>query len=130
MPYNLARLESAILAFKYPKKVVVEFRNKKWLTPETKNLLKKLGCIFCITDSPEMNLIDWTTSSTAYIRLHGKKRWYNYQYSKAEIKAIAKFAQNLTKNKVTKIYILFNNDYYSYAIKNAIYLKELLNSDK
>src|SRR5579872_7068144 len=40
MPYDLPLLKKTILSFDDPKKIVVEFRDKKWLTPETKALLK------------------------------------------------------------------------------------------
>lgn len=127
MPYDLPRLEKALLSFDNPKKIVVEFRNEKWLTPETKQLFTKLGCIFCIADSPKSKMVAWVTANTAYIRLHGKKQWFNYNYKKSELDEIAQFVKKLTKMGAKKVYILFNNDYYAYAIKNAVYLNKILN---
>lgn len=125
-PYDPERLRKALLAFDDPKKVVVEFRHEKWLTLEIKQLLSQLGCIFCIADSPKIKLKDWLSSDTAYIRLHGRKKWYDYNYSKRELKQIANFAKKLNKKGATKIYIFFNNDYEAYAVKNALYLRSLL----
>lgn len=125
-PYDPERLKKALLAFDDPKKIVVEFRHPKWLTPEIKKLLTDLGCVFCNADSPKIKLVDWITSDIAYIRLHGRKEWYDYDYSKRELKQIANFARTLAKNGAKKIYIFFNNDYEAYAVNNALYLRKLL----
>ena len=130
MPYDLERLQKALMSFDNPKKVVVEFRHRKWLTLETKQLLKKMGCVFCAADSPQTELVAWVTAKTAYIRLHGRKKWFDYNYTKTELGEIARFARKLAKQGANKIYILFNNDYYCYAVKNAIYLNSLLNVKK
>lgn len=126
MPYNISRLEEVLSYFDNPKKVVVEFRNKKWLTAEVKNLLQKKGSIFCIADSPAISLINWVTAKTAYIRLHGRRKWFNYNYSKKQLTEIANFARGLERQGARKIFILFNNDYCAYATKNAKALRELL----
>ena len=119
-------LEKAILAFDDPKKLVVEFRNQTWLTEETFSLLKKYHCTYCAADSPDMYLKEWITSKTGYIRLHGRKKWFDYNYSKTELMAIAKIAKKMRKKGAAKVFILFNNDYYSYAVQNAKTLESLL----
>lgn len=126
MPYDLERLKKALLSFDDPTKVVVEFRDEKWYTPEVKALLKEIGCIFCAADSPKIKLLNWVTSDIAYIRLHGRKTWFNYNYSTKELTEIAAFVKKLAKNKVKHIYILFNNDYFTYAVKNAAKLEKML----
>lgn len=75
-PYDPERLRKALLVFSDPQKVAVEFRNKKWLTEEIRKLLKDVGSVFCIADSPKTKLMDWITSDIAYIRLHGRKKCY------------------------------------------------------
>lgn len=126
MPYDPSRLEKALLAFDDPTKVVVEFRNQKWMTPEVKKLLTNIGCVFCDADSPKSKLLGWVTSDTAYIRLHGRKSWYDYDYSKKQLAEIAQHAKRLAKKGARTVYIMFNNDYEAYAVKNALYLKKLL----
>lgn len=130
MPYDLKRLEQAILAFEDPKKVVVEFRDNKWHTPEVKTLLTRLGCIFCAANSPNMELVPWVTSYIAYVRLHGSKAWFNYKYTNYELHKIAKFINILKEKGAKDIYILFNNDYYAYAIQNALSLNNILKKMK
>lgn len=126
MPYDLVRLEKAILAFDDPSRVVVEFRDPKWFTDEVRKLLSKLGCVFCSADSPATEPIDWVTSPIAYIRLHGRKQWYNYKYSAAELKEIIKLLNSMSQQNAKEIYVLFNNDCYAYAIQNALSLKKML----
>ena len=127
MPYDIKRLRSALLAFDDPSKVIVEFRDKKWFTDEVQDLLTELNVTFCIADSPTIDLINCVTSKTAYIRMHGRTIWFNYNYSKAELQEVARFARKLAKQGTNKIYIMFNNDYYAYAVRNAQYLQSLLN---
>lgn len=126
MAYDLKRLEKALLAFDDTKKIAVEFRHDKWLTAETKKLLSDLGCIFCAVDSPQTQLLNWVTTKTAYIRLHGHKTWYDYNYSKKELRGIAHFTQQLQNHGARKMFIFFNNDHHAYAVNNALYLSELL----
>jgi uncharacterized protein YecE (DUF72 family) len=126
MPYDPERLRQALLTFKIPGKVAVEFRHKKWFTEETRDLLKEVGAIFCTADSPKTKLMDWVTSNGAYIRLHGRKQWYSYNYSKQELTEIAELANRMAEQGAKKVYIFFNNDFGGYAPKNAITLLEML----
>jgi len=116
---DLLVLEKAILSFDNPKKLVIEFRNKTWLTDETLTLLKKYGCTYCAADSPDSVLKVWVTSKTGYIRLHGRKEWFNYKYTKKELMEVAMIAKKMLKHGAMKVFILFNNDYYAYAVQNA-----------
>ncbi|MGD9153619.1 MAG: DUF72 domain-containing protein [Gammaproteobacteria bacterium] len=124
--YDVARLKQALLCFDDPQKVAVEFRDPKWFTDEVRELLFELKVTFCSADSPDTELLDWVTSDIAYIRLHGHKKWYEYNYSLAELKNIAKLARKMKKQGAKKVYIFFNNDYACYAPKNAIRLMEIL----
>lgn len=124
--YAPQRLKEALLSFNDPQKVVVEFRNAQWLTTEIQQLLTEMRVTVCAADSPLMRLQDWVTSETAYIRLHGRTRWYNSEYSPAELREIGKYIKRLSQKKINTVYVLFNNDYYAYAIKNAVYLDKYL----
>ena len=121
-PYDLERLRKALLAFGNPIKVAVEFRHKHWLTDEIRELLHDSGATFCAADSPKTGLYDWVTSNTGYIRLHGRKQWYSYNYSDQELLEIADLAYRMVKKGADKVYIFFNNDFEGYAPKNALSL--------
>lgn len=99
MPYDLEVLKESLLAFKHRHTVVVEFRHSRWITDEVKDLLKELNCIFCATDSPIMHLQGWVTSEIAYIRLHGRTNWFDYNYSHKELQSIATYARNMKKTR-------------------------------
>lgn len=125
-PYDPKRLSNALLTFKNPKKIAVEFRDTKWFTEEIKNLLKSAGSAFCSTDSPKIRLMDWVTADTAYIRLHGRKQWYNYNYSLEELQKISELSKRMITLGAKEVYIFFNNDVNAYAPKNALALMEML----
>lgn len=128
-PYDLDRLRQALLAFGDPSRVAVEFRHSRWLTDETRQLLSDLGAAFCNVDSPRHHLTDWVTSSLGYIRLHGRKRWYAYNYSEAELEQIADTARCMTRSGAQVVYIFFNNDFEGYAPQNALYLGKQLSRE-
>jgi uncharacterized protein YecE (DUF72 family) len=85
-----------------------------------------LGAIFCTADSPKTRLSDWVTSDTAYIRLHGRQRWYSHNYSDQELVEIADLATKMTVQGAEKVYIFFNNDFEGYAPQNALALQKIL----
>lgn len=126
MPYDLSRLHAALSTFQDPTKVVVEFRNPKWLTDESKVLLTDFKAIFCNVDGPHSRIKDWLTGNIAYIRLHGRKQMYKHSYSAAELLEISHHARNLLKKGAKEVYIFFNNDYHGHAPQNAKMLQRLL----
>lgn len=124
--YNPDRLKQALLAFGDSRKVAVEFRDNKWLTEEIKDVLKETGAVFCAVDSPKSRLVDWVTAEAAYIRLHGRLRWYSYNYSTRELREIAALARRLVKRGANTVYIFFNNSVNGYAPQNALAFMEIL----
>jgi uncharacterized protein YecE (DUF72 family) len=126
MPYDLERLQKALLVFPEPGKVAVEFRNAQWLNQVTESLLQTVGATFCNVDSPRQVLTHSLTSNRAYLRLHGRKHWYSYNYSNDELKEIANLACEMASRGASRVYIFFNNDFEGYAPANALTLRELL----
>jgi len=125
-PYDLERLQKALLAFNEPTQVAVEFRNPRWFTDEVADLLKAVGATFCNPDSPRQKLTDILTSNRAYLRLHGREHWYSYNYSHEELIEIAKVAREMTRRGANRVYIFFNNDFEEYAPANALALLDIL----
>lgn len=124
--YDPELLRHVLAAFDNPQKVAIEFRHKKWMTNEIKELLTEVGSVFCIAESSKTELCDWLTTEVAYIRLHGRKQWYAYDYTEHELQEIADLSQILVHKGAKQIYIFFNNDFEGYAIKNATELKGIL----
>ena len=118
-PYDLKRLKKALLAFPDPSIVAVEFRHPDWYSAETETLLRDLGAAFCNADSPIQQLTHILTSKRAYIRLHGRRKWYSDFYENEEIAEIASLARELEQGGASEVYIFFNNDYFANACANA-----------
>jgi uncharacterized protein YecE (DUF72 family) len=119
MPYELERLRRALVAFPDPTRVAVEFRSERWQTEEAFGILHKAGATYCTADSPESTLTDRLTSHTGYIRLHGRRRWYDDNYTAQELREIAHLIQRLGKHGARTVYVFFNNDPHGYAPANA-----------
>lgn len=126
MPYDLERLQKALLAFPDPSRVAVEFRRPEWLNQATMSVLQETGATLCNVDSPQHKLTDLQTSGRAYLRLHGRKHWYSYNYSTDELGEIANLAREMEARGAKRIYIFFNNDYEGFAPANALRLIKLL----
>lgn len=125
-PYDPERLKKAFLAFRNPKKVAIEFRHKGWFTNEIRDLLCSFGIVFCTADSPKTKLSEWVTSDAAYIRLHGRQRWYSYNYTYQELDEIANLATRMAAQGAERVYIFFNNDFEGFAPQNAQSLQKML----
>ncbi|WP_294221360.1 DUF72 domain-containing protein [uncultured Chryseobacterium sp.] len=103
---------------------VIEFRHESWWQDEIFNLLKEKRVSFSGVSFPG-NLPEDVIVSHAdilYYRLHGKPVLYKSEYSEEFIKNLAEKIRNFQH----KSFIFFNNTWGTAAIKNSIYLKELL----
>ena len=126
IPYHPERLEQVLRHFKHPDKVAVEIRNKEWFTEEIHEILQNCGSVFCTADSPKTEIMDWVTGDTSYIRLHGRDKWYSYDYSEKELQEIMEFIKKMMGKSVNTFYIFFNNDFQGYAPRNAQTLLEMV----
>jgi uncharacterized protein YecE (DUF72 family) len=126
MPCDLEKLEAALLTYDDPGLVAVEFRAECWQDTRVRSLLERLGAAFVSVDSPKSHPTGWVTGRRAYIRLHGRKRWYAYNYEPGELNEIAALARQMQSQGAQEVYIFFNNDVGVYAPQNALALKELL----
>ncbi|MEN8130611.1 MAG: DUF72 domain-containing protein [Pseudomonadota bacterium] len=65
-PYNPEYLQRSILSFGHPDKIAIEFRDNKWLTQETKDMLLQLGTTSYSADAPETPLLASPIPQTMY----------------------------------------------------------------
>ena len=119
--------------------LVVEFRNKSWVTPQTFQYLRERGVGLCAVDEPSLpRLMPWvseTTSDTGYVRFHGRnaEKWfgtttaerYDYLYSDKELEELVERVRGF-QNRVKMLLVFFNNCHAGSAAKNARRFKELL----
>lgn len=125
-PYDPPLLERALIAFPDPSRVAVEVRHPRWITEETKQMLANLGSVFCDSDSPKQRPLGWVTTHTAYLRLHGRSKWYAHRYTHEELLEILSWIRGSMRAGAREIYVFFNNDFQAFAPSNALELKGMI----
>jgi uncharacterized protein YecE (DUF72 family) len=106
--------------------MAVEFRAECWKHTPVRTMLDELGAAYVSVDSPRDRPTGWVTGPRAYIRLHGRKRWYASNYEPGELEELASLSRQMAGQGAEEIYIFFNNDLGGYAPRNALSLKEML----
>lgn len=103
---------------------VIEFRHSSWWQKEVFDLLKKHNIVFSGVSFPGNLPEDLIINHTEilYYRLHGKPILYKSEYSKDFMDALAEKIKNTTQTS----FIFFNNTWGTAAIKNSLYLKNIL----
>ena len=118
--------------------LVVEFRNKAWISDRTFDFLKNNELGFCIVDEPPLpRLVPYkpiATSDVAYFRFHGRnKNWfrasreerYNYLYSEEELKKFVPDIEKMARSGLNTL-VFFNNCHAGSAARNALMMKKFL----
>lgn len=103
---------------------VIEFRHMSWYDEAVYNILQEHRVAFCIISAPDDLPEDQvSTADFAYVRFHGKTDWYNYKYSQEEMK---KWGENIRALDAKQVYVYFNNDWNTNAVKDARQLLDVL----
>lgn len=115
-----------------PRPLFVEFRHNGWVTRSVYDFLKAEKIGYVCVDEPQIGSLlkpdVFATTGTGYVRLHGRNgaKWhtggperYNYSYSDAELD---EWRQKIAilKEKVSRLYVYFNNCYEAKAAANAL----------
>ena len=107
-------------------KYVFEFRDETWFVPEVYASLRRHKAAFCIHDFADMKVPHEITARFSYIRFHGPtSAKYFGSYSSEQLRAWAQRIQNWS-DRLSSIYVYFNNDPGGEAVKNALELKRLV----
>ncbi|KMQ68638.1 histidine kinase [Chryseobacterium sp. FH2] len=103
---------------------VIEFRHESWWRKEIFNLLKENNIIFSGVSFPGNLPEDMigNNSEILYYRLHGKPILYKSEYSEEFLNDLAE----KIKKEQKKTFIFFNNTWGTAAIKNSLFLKNIL----
>jgi uncharacterized protein YecE (DUF72 family) len=120
--------------------LVVEFRNRSWLTDETFDRLQELHLGYCCVDEPALpGLIPpvaRVTGPVGYVRFHGRnaRQWWNheqawqrydYTYSTEELRGwVPKIRQLEAEAALTLVYA--NNHYRGQAADTIRKLRDML----
>jgi uncharacterized protein YecE (DUF72 family) len=125
---NLERLEEFLRTLPREHQYVIEVRDETWLLPEVYKLLRKYNAAFCIHDFADMKVPREITADFTYIRFHGPtsaKYWGSY--SDRQLRDWADWIKQ-QRRRLTSIFAYFNNDPEGAAVRNALRLKEFLES--
>lgn len=120
--------------------VVVELRQRDWLSDDTFDFLRQQKFGFCCVDEPQfeslMPPIALVTSDVAYVRFHGrnyqkwwshKEAWerYNYTYKPQELEEWQPKLEQLAHDS-ERMYVFANNHYQGQSVDTARQLKLML----
>lgn len=128
LKYDPDLLLEVLLQFPDTSKLVIEFRNRFWFNETIMEILKKTGANFCSIDAPSFQLENWVTSKYGYIRLHGKQKWYDYDYKHNDLLRISQTAHKMIANGAQHVFVFFNNDMNGYSAQNALDLSRILHT--
>ena len=105
-----------------------EFRDESWYFQEAFRILEEFNFAFCIAHGSGLPFIEKATSDFIYLRLHGGEVLYGSNYSDKELNQWAEKIEDWKgRGKVGFVY--FNNDAYGFAVKNALTLKKIVQSN-
>jgi len=124
--------------------MVIEFRNRGWLTPAMFQFLREQRLGFCCVDEPRfsslMPPVAEATAPVAYVRFHGRnaQKWwrhehayerYDYSYSEEELGEWVPKIETLAAEAQTT-FVFANNHFQGQAITTARQLSMLLGQAK
>jgi uncharacterized protein YecE (DUF72 family) len=123
--FNAERLETFLQALPGGYQHAIEVREPDWLNPDFFSMLEHHGVAFCIASLPQYDAPLRATAPFVYIRFHGSREMYNYNYTPEELRhwrdAILRFA-----SEGRSVYAYFNNDPNAWAVTNALELSRLI----
>jgi uncharacterized protein YecE (DUF72 family) len=123
---NLERLEQFLGGLPKHHRYVFEFRNPTWNVPEVYALLRRHNAAYCIYELAGYQSPIQITADFAYVRLHGPgANKYQGDYSKQALRAWASRIEVWRKD-LKHVFVYFDNDQAAYATKNALELKQML----
>ena len=114
MKIDVPRLDAFLASV--PSSVVhaVEFRHPSWLTAEVTALMSSHGAMTVNVSGPQFPARTDVTAGRPYVRFHGLRPGYEYDYSAADL---APWAAHL--RQYDDGFAFFNNDVGGHAVRNA-----------
>lgn len=108
-----------------PGRHAFEFRHESWFVPEVEALLREHGAALVIGDHPERPFQSHVrTADFTLVRFHYGRRGRRGNYSEAELRDWARRIRRWRRE--VEVYAYFNNDWETFAPRNAVRLRELL----
>jgi uncharacterized protein YecE (DUF72 family) len=122
-----ARLEYFLARLPDWMRVAVEFRHPSWHTVGVFELLEKRQVAYCVMSGADLPCILRATAPFVYVRLHGPDvhQLYGGSYSEDDLRWWADRIREWDGSG-RDVYAYFNNDMHGYAVRNAAFLRALL----
>jgi len=124
---NLKRVENFLRDLQVKTKnirLAFEFRHKSWDNKQIHKILTEHNAGWVIANSSKYPEIEKITSDFVYLRMHGPEEIFASEYSEEQLKNLATKIKKWRKKM--DVFVYFNNDFYGYAVKNAMSLIRLL----
>ncbi|MDI6807349.1 MAG: DUF72 domain-containing protein, partial [Candidatus Aenigmarchaeota archaeon] len=105
------KLEKFIKQTELEEKFALEVRNLDWFDQKWIEWAKDLKITWVSVDAPDFTNFPreiYKTSTSVYLRMHGRTDWYSHNYSEEELEEVA---EKIFQIKPQKIYVFFNNDH-------------------
>ncbi len=106
----------------------IEIRHKSWIRDDFLDLLRKHKIAFVIADSGRrFPYHEAVTSDFVYLRFHGRETLYASDYTDPDLmRAAQKIVNWLGTGR--EVWVFFNNDFGGFAVKNALKIREMVQS--
>ena len=125
---NLERLDEFIRGLPRTHRYVFEFRNPTWNTEPVYEVLRRHNAAFCVYELAGFQSPIEITADFTYVRLHGPGNKYQGDYSGQILQEWAHRIDHWRK-ELKHVFVYFDNDQAGFAPKNALELKQLIQSD-
>lgn len=126
---NVARLQTFLetLPRGDGQRYAFEFRDPSWHNDEVYAALEAHGAAFCVFELGGMRSPVVTTANLGYVRLHGPDGPYAGSYPR---RTLRRWAERLEawRRKGRDTWLFFDNDEAGYAAKNALLLRDLVDT--
>ena len=110
-------------------RAAVEFRHPAWDVEETYEVLARHGAAYCVTSGANLPCVLRATAGLVFVRLHGPDHQHLYagSYSEDDLRWWAgRIGEWSSQGR--DVFAYFNNDGYGHAVRNALRLRELVDS--
>jgi uncharacterized protein YecE (DUF72 family) len=122
---DAGRLRAFLEALPPKHEYAMEFRDESWYSEEICELLHHHNVALCLHDWRSADWVGELTASFTYIRFHGTNGRYAGNYPDEKLRHFAKQIQRWGE-RLSDVFVYFNNDIGGHAIRNARSLRVLL----
>jgi uncharacterized protein YecE (DUF72 family) len=125
-PADVARLREFLSSLPAEMEAAFEFRDPSWIRDEVFASLDRAGAAFVLADRPGFRGPLVVTGGWSYIRFHqGSRVGPDYRRDK-----LRRWAERIATLPARDVWAFFNNDHGGAAVRDALFLRDLLEKTK